>query len=77
MIAELLRPRDWKPPEDRAFFLRAKEIDDLCNMAEACLQQEPTVLKLHAPIKIFGGARRRHVLRGEDTLGTRRATRGS
>lgn len=43
------------PPEDRAnFFLHGKELNELCGMAEAVLQQEPTVLKLKAPIKIFG-----------------------
>lgn len=43
------------PPEDRSnFFLHGKELNELCGMAEAVLQQEPTVLKLKAPIKIFG-----------------------
>ena len=43
------------PPEDRAnFFLHGKELNELCGMAESMLQQEPTVLKLKAPIKIFG-----------------------
>lgn len=39
VIAELLRPRDWKPPEDRAFFLRGKEVNELCSMVEVVLQQ--------------------------------------
>lgn len=43
------------PPEERAnFFLHGKELNELCGMAESMLQQEPTVLKLKAPIKIFG-----------------------
>lgn len=55
VIQDLLRPHEWYPPEDRSnFFLHGKELNELCGMAEAVLQQEPTVLKLKAPIKIFG-----------------------
>ncbi|KAG1666120.1 hypothetical protein FOA52_010910 [Chlamydomonas sp. UWO 241] len=54
MIDELLRPRTWKAPEDRAFFLSAQDIGELCDNAERIFRDEPTVLDLHAPIKIFG-----------------------
>jgi protein phosphatase len=55
VIQELLRPHEWFPPEDRStFFLHGKELNELCGLAEAVLQQEPTVLKLKAPVKIFG-----------------------
>jgi protein phosphatase len=55
VIQELLRPHDWYPPEDRSnFFLHGKELNELCGMVENVLQTEPTVLKLKAPIKIFG-----------------------
>ncbi|KAG1658635.1 hypothetical protein FOA52_007569 [Chlamydomonas sp. UWO 241] len=53
-INELLRPRMWKAPEERAFFLTAQDIGELCDNAEAIFREEPTVLDLRAPIKIFG-----------------------
>jgi protein phosphatase len=55
VIQELLRPQDWYPPPDRSnFFLHGKDLNELCGMVENVLQAEPTVLKLKAPIKIFG-----------------------
>jgi len=54
VIYELLRPRTWKAPEDRRFFLTASDISELCDTCEAIFREEPTVLQLHAPIKIFG-----------------------
>ena len=39
VIQELLRPDVWYPPEDRtAFFLRGKEVNELCGLAENVLQ---------------------------------------
>ena len=46
MIHELLRPRMWKPPEDRRFMLDANEINELCDAAEQVFQEEPSVLQL-------------------------------
>lgn len=54
VINELLRPRTWKAPEDRRFFLTASDIRELCDASERIFREEPTVLELHAPIKIFG-----------------------
>ena len=54
VLQELLKPRTWKPPTDRAFCLRASEIVDLCDAAEAIFMEEPTVLELQAPLKIYG-----------------------
>ena len=54
VIAKLLLPRSWEPPADRSFILNADEIDELCALAEEKFKQEPTVLKLRAPTKIFG-----------------------
>ncbi|GAX81721.1 hypothetical protein CEUSTIGMA_g9149.t1 [Chlamydomonas eustigma] len=54
IINELLRPRTWKAPEDRHFFLNAQDIGELCDNAERIFREEKTVLELHAPIKIFG-----------------------
>ena len=58
VLSQLLRT-DWKPPAspslaDRRFILTAKEIDELCTLAEEKFQAEPTVLRLRAPTKIFG-----------------------
>ncbi|KAL0436239.1 UNVERIFIED_CONTAM: Serine/threonine-protein phosphatase BSL3 [Sesamum radiatum] len=54
VIAHLLKPRGWKPPVRRQFFLDCNEIADLCDSAERIFANEPTVLQLRAPIKIFG-----------------------
>ncbi|CAL5200580.1 unnamed protein product [Lathyrus oleraceus] len=54
VIAHLLKPRGWKPPVRRQFFLDCNEIADLCDSAERIFSSEPSVLQLSAPIKIFG-----------------------
>ncbi|XP_051143019.1 serine/threonine-protein phosphatase BSL3 isoform X2 [Andrographis paniculata] len=54
VIAHLLKPRGWKPPVCRQFFLDCNEIADLCDSAERIFSSEPSVLQLKAPIKIFG-----------------------
>ncbi|XP_048234704.1 serine/threonine-protein phosphatase BSL3 [Ricinus communis] len=54
VIAHLLKPRGWKPPVRRQFFLDCNEIADLCDSAERIFCSEPSVLQLKAPIKIFG-----------------------
>lgn len=54
VIATLLHPRDWTAPVERNFFMDVAAIQDLCNLAEACFKDEPSVLRLGAPIKIFG-----------------------
>ncbi|KAM7522629.1 hypothetical protein LguiA_012531 [Lonicera macranthoides] len=54
VIAHLLKPRGWKPPVCRQFFLDCNEIADLCDSAERIFSSEPSVIQLKAPIKIFG-----------------------
>ncbi|XP_076902925.1 serine/threonine-protein phosphatase BSL1-like [Bidens hawaiensis] len=54
VISTLLRPRSWKPPANRKFFLDSYEVGELCYAAEQIFMHEPTVLQLKAPIKVFG-----------------------
>ncbi|KAL8232829.1 hypothetical protein R6Q57_002607 [Mikania cordata] len=54
VISTLLRPRIWKPPTNRRFFLDSYEVGELCYAAEQIFLHEPTVLQLKAPIKVFG-----------------------
>ncbi|XAR58494.1 Phosphoprotein phosphatase [Bertholletia excelsa] len=54
IISTLLKPRDWKPPANRRFFLDSYEVGELCFAAEQIFMQESTVLQLRAPIKVFG-----------------------
>ncbi|KAF6135889.1 hypothetical protein GIB67_006781 [Kingdonia uniflora] len=54
IISLLLRPRNWKPPANRRFFLDSYEVGELCYAAEQIFMQEPTVLQLKAPVKVFG-----------------------
>ncbi|KAK1270459.1 hypothetical protein QJS04_geneDACA012912 [Acorus gramineus] len=54
VIAHLLKPRGWKPPVRRQFFLDCNEIADLCDSTERIFSSEPSVLQIKAPVKIFG-----------------------
>ncbi|KAF5462568.1 hypothetical protein F2P56_018560 [Juglans regia] len=54
IISTLLRPRNWKAPANRGFFLDSYEVGELCYAAEQIFMHEPTVLQLKAPIKVFG-----------------------
>ncbi|KAK9057273.1 hypothetical protein SSX86_022108 [Deinandra increscens subsp. villosa] len=54
VISTLLRPRNWKPPANRRFFLDSYEVGELCYAAEQIFLHEPTVLQLRAPVKVFG-----------------------
>lgn len=54
VVAHLLKPRGWKPPVRRQFFLDCNEIADLCDSAERIFSSEPSVLQIRAPVKIFG-----------------------
>lgn len=46
VLAELLEPRQWQPPEDRKFILSLEQIVELCEQAEQIFKEEPTVLRL-------------------------------
>ncbi|XP_020580587.1 serine/threonine-protein phosphatase BSL1 homolog [Phalaenopsis equestris] len=54
IISLLLRPRNWRAPSDRSFLLDSYEVGELCYAAEQIFMQEPTVLQLRAPVKVFG-----------------------
>ncbi|KAG6703734.1 hypothetical protein I3842_07G100600 [Carya illinoinensis] len=54
IIYTLLRPRNWKAPPNRRFFLDSYEVDEICYAAEQIFMHEPTVLQLKAPVKVFG-----------------------
>ncbi|XP_043817399.1 serine/threonine-protein phosphatase BSL1-like isoform X2 [Manihot esculenta] len=54
IISTLLRPRNWKTPANRRFFLDSYEVGELCYAAEQIFMHEPTVLQLKAPVKVFG-----------------------
>ncbi|KAH6557496.1 hypothetical protein KP509_1Z111100 [Ceratopteris richardii] len=43
-----------KPPVRRRFFLDGNDIAGLCDTVQQIFEHEPTVLKLQAPLKIFG-----------------------
>lgn len=53
-IKELLRPKTWKPNEDNAFNFSSELIHRLCDEAEELFKKQPIVLRVKAPIKIFG-----------------------
>lgn len=51
IINDLLRPRTWKAPEERHFFLSASDIQELCESAERIFKEEKTVLELHGGLR--------------------------
>ncbi|GAB4813585.1 hypothetical protein N2152v2_000631 [Parachlorella kessleri] len=53
-IEELLRPEEWRAPEGRDPPFKPCDILRLCDLVEARLQAEPTLLEVHAPVKIIG-----------------------
>ncbi|CAN8311115.1 unnamed protein product [Cochlearia groenlandica] len=54
VISTLLRPLNWIPPVKRNFFLSNQEVDELCKVAEHIIMEEPTLLQLSHPVKVFG-----------------------
>jgi protein phosphatase len=54
VLAYLLKPRGWKPPVKRHYFMDSSEIAELCDAAERLFTREPSVLQIRAPVKIFG-----------------------
>eukprot|EP00887_Chlorella_sp_A99_P006383 scaffold3.g6383.t1 len=54
VLREFLNPRHWRPPENRDFAFSYDQIAQLCDQAERIFSREPSVLRLRAPVKIFG-----------------------
>ena len=54
VLESLMDPRGWVPPADRDFFVDYASIDTMCTEVEALLQAENNVLRLKAPVKVFG-----------------------
>lgn len=55
-IAELLRPKDWKTQQNPngTFNFRKEFIIDLADQCIKVVRQQPIVLRVRAPVKIFG-----------------------
>jgi protein phosphatase len=53
-INNLLRPEDWNTPANSKFSFRREHVYALIEEFETIIKNQPMVLKLRAPIKIFG-----------------------
>jgi diadenosine tetraphosphatase ApaH/serine/threonine PP2A family protein phosphatase len=54
-LSKLLRPKDYFNPDlNAAFEFKPEYIIELCNQAEAVIRNQPIVLYVQSPIKIFG-----------------------
>lgn len=53
-IKELLKPKLWKPNDDNAFNFSSELIHRLCDEAEEVLKKQSILVRVKAPIKIFG-----------------------
>ena len=54
VVARLLQPRGWRPPAERAFPFTRAEVEQLCAKAQAIVEGQPPLIRLSAPVKIFG-----------------------
>mmetsp|Transcript_5084 Transcript_5084/g.11238 ORF Transcript_5084/g.11238 Transcript_5084/m.11238 type:complete len:855 (-) Transcript_5084:115-2679(-) len=55
VISNLLQPTTWQPdPDPNRFPLHAMEVATLCDQMLEILKQEEMVLRLRAPIKVYG-----------------------
>ena len=51
----LLQPKSYlNLPEDAKFLFRSDQIIALCDQAQPIIESQPMVLKIRAPIKLFG-----------------------
>lgn len=53
-IQTLLKPKGWQPPLDGSFNFSSEMIQRLCDETEKVLKRQSMVLRVRAPIKIFG-----------------------
>lgn len=54
-IERLLKPTSWQPdPAEMPFFLHPADVLSLCDAVTEILQHEEMVIKLRAPIKVYG-----------------------
>jgi len=55
IIENLLQPTTWQPdPDQNRFLLHAMEVTQLCDQVLEVLKSQDMVLKLRAPIKVYG-----------------------
>jgi len=55
IIENLLQPTTWQPdPDPNRFLLHASEVSTLCDQVLELLQKEEMLLRLRAPIKVYG-----------------------
>lgn len=55
IIENLLQPTTWQPdPDPNRFILHAPEVSNLCDLVLEQLRTEDMVLRLRAPIKVYG-----------------------
>jgi diadenosine tetraphosphatase ApaH/serine/threonine PP2A family protein phosphatase len=53
-IGKLLKPKDWQISKAEYFDFTKEEIAELANQFKQIVSQEPMILKVKAPIKVFG-----------------------
>jgi len=54
-INSLLQPKNYiNLPENARFIFKSENIVALCDAAEAVIREQPMVLRVRAPIKIYG-----------------------
>lgn len=54
-LEHLLQPTTWQPdPDPNKFLLHAMEVSQLCDQVLELLMEQPMVIRLRAPIKVYG-----------------------
>jgi protein phosphatase len=53
-VEMLLQPTTWQPSGDESFVLQRRDVAQLCDQMLHVVSKEPAVLRVRAPIKVYG-----------------------
>jgi len=54
VLTQIMKPKDWAPPANYKFSIKREIVQKLCDEVINLLKEQPTVIKLRSPVKIFG-----------------------
>ena len=49
-----MKPKDWTPPSNYKFPIKREIVTKLCDEIINLLKEQPSVIELRSPVKIFG-----------------------
>lgn len=54
VLTQIMKPKDWVPPANYKFPIKREIVQKLCDEVINLLKEQPTVIELRSPVKIFG-----------------------